>query len=159
MPQDASRGVWCGKCKHKTERKLHDYLKERHDVVYQPKLGAISPTGRDLPYDFKIDDMVDELDGDHHFRQVANWRSWEITHKYDRVKAAHALKLGYSMIRLLQEDVWREKCDWRDYLERAHDLASKSDTPLFIVPKHAREYEIFEKPFQDDKTCFDLIWI
>ena len=67
-----------------------------------------------LPFDFCIPEpkTIIELDGIQHFIQVSNWSSPEITFENDKFKEKCANENGYSIIRILQEDVWNDTYDW-----------------------------------------------
>ena len=56
--------------------------------------------------------IIIELDGPHHFRQVSNWGNYEENQKRDIYKMKCANENGFSVIRLLQEDVLFDKYDW-----------------------------------------------
>lgn len=114
-----SEGHWCSLCKNKTEAKMLEFLEENFlDVVYQLKVSWCKnpKTGRNLPFDFCISKTIIELDGAQHHKQVMNWRSPEETQQLDRYKEECAIKNGYSVLRILQEDVWEDKTDWRKLL-------------------------------------------
>ncbi len=67
-----------------------------------------------LPYDFVLaeDKIIIELDGLQHFEQVSNWQSPEETHLNDVYKIKCANENEYSVIRLLQTDVFYDTYDW-----------------------------------------------
>jgi very-short-patch-repair endonuclease len=66
---------------------------------------------RCLPFDFLIEEykIFIELDGPQHFTQVSNWRSPEEQQRIDKYKMECANHHGYSIIRVLQEDVLNNK--------------------------------------------------
>ena len=67
-----------------------------------------------LPFDFVIEErkIIIELDGPQHFKQVSNWVSPEINLTNDLFKMDCANKNGFSIIRILQKDVFNNKYDW-----------------------------------------------
>jgi very-short-patch-repair endonuclease len=69
---------------------------------------------RYLPFDFYLKEykIIIELDGGQHFKQVSDWKSPEIQRKNDIYKMNCANSNGYSVIRILQEDVQKNKYDW-----------------------------------------------
>ena len=75
-------------------------------------------------YDFCIpeDKIIIELDGVQHFIQVGNWSPPEKQFEIDKYKEKCANENQYSIIRLLQEDVFFNKYDWtkeiRDTIEK-----------------------------------------
>ncbi|AQM73115.1 endonuclease [Noumeavirus] len=114
-----SSGTWCSKCKNKTEAKLFSFLEENfEDPIHQFKVSWCKnpETGKFLPFDFCVSKTIIELDGAQHYKQVMNWQSPELIQKVDRYKEEQALKNGYSVLRILQEDVWRDKMDWKKLL-------------------------------------------
>ncbi|AHC54961.1 putative restriction endonuclease [Tunisvirus fontaine2] len=114
-----SSGCWCPKCKHKTEKKLLGFLEDNfQNPIHQFKVSWCKnpDTDRFLPFDFCISKTIIELDGIQHYRQVRNWKSPEEQQKSDRYKEECALKNGYSVLRILQDDVWNDKIDWKKLL-------------------------------------------
>ena len=71
-------------------------------------------TNKYLPFDFCVPEykIIIELDGPQHFRQIMNWKSPEEQHRTDKFKEECANNNGYSVIRLLQEDVLYDTYDW-----------------------------------------------
>ena len=57
-----------------------------------------------------------EQDGPQHFIQVGNWQSHELTKTNDVYKMKCANENGYSIIRILQKDIWHDRYDWFDEL-------------------------------------------
>ena len=53
-----------------------------------------------------------EQDGPQHFKQIGDWLSPELTRINDIYKMKCANENGYSMIRLLQKDIWNDRYDW-----------------------------------------------
>ncbi|AGV01379.1 restriction endonuclease [Cannes 8 virus] len=114
-----SSGRWCPKCKNKTEAKLFKFLEENfEDPIHQFKVSWCKnpETDKFLPFDFCVSRTIIELDGRQHFEQVSNWQSPELTQKSDRYKEEQAIKNGYSVLRILQKDVWEDKIDWKKLL-------------------------------------------
>ena len=75
-------------------------------------------TNKYLPFDFCIEEykIIIELDGIQHFEQVSNWSSPEEQLKNDKYKEQCANENGHSIIRILQEDVFNDKYDWKNEL-------------------------------------------
>nr|WNL49975.1 restriction endonuclease [Marseillevirus sp.] len=114
-----SSGRWCPKCKNKTETKLLSFLEENfEDPIHQFKVSWCKnpETNKFLPFDFCVSKIIIELDGRQHYEQVVNWQSPELTQKSDRYKEEQANKNGYSVLRILQKDVWEDKIDWKKLL-------------------------------------------
>ncbi|AHC54983.1 restriction endonuclease [Tunisvirus fontaine2] len=119
MVRSVSDGHWCSVCKNKTEAKLFSFLQEHFkNPVHQLKISWCKnpETNKFLPFDFCVSKTIIELDGAQHYKQVMNWQSPELTQKSDRYKEEQALKNGYSVLRIFQEDVWNDKIDWKSLL-------------------------------------------
>lgn len=121
-----TEGRWCGLCKRKTEAKLFSLLTEKYPgkVKREAKFdwSRNRKTNRHLPFDFCLEEekIIIELDGAQHFRQVYNWAPPDETRTRDRYKERKANESGYSVIRLLQEEVLYETSDdWRTLLEKS----------------------------------------
>ena len=109
-------GQWCPRCKNKTELKLFEQLKKVFPNV-QPQYFADwckNEKGQWLPFDFVIHDLkiIIELDGDQHFTQVSKWKSPEEQFKNDLYKMKKCKENGYSVIRIYQPDVFKDKNNW-----------------------------------------------
>lgn len=116
---NVSYGYWCPLCKNKTEAKLFSFLQQHFkDPVHQLKVWWCKnpETNKFLPFDFCVSKTIIELDGRQHYEQVMGWQSPELTQKNDRYKEEQALKNGYSVLRILQEDVWNDRIDWKSLL-------------------------------------------
>nr|WRK65237.1 restriction endonuclease [Marseillevirus futianmevirus] len=114
-----SSGHWCPLCKNKTEAKLFNFLQEQFkDPIHQFKVSwCRNPeTNREFPFDFCVSKTIIELDGRQHYEQVSNWKSPELNQKSDRYKEEQAIKNGYSVLRILQDDIWNDKIDWKKLL-------------------------------------------
>ena len=106
-------------CKNKSEAKLVEFLRKVYsDVTYGARFSWCknTTTGKVLPFDVGVGSVrvMVELDGAQHFRQ-----SPEATRDRDVFKMCMARMNGYSVVRLLQEDVWRDTFDWRTRLRDA----------------------------------------
>jgi very-short-patch-repair endonuclease len=110
-----ARGDWCPCTKNKTEAKLFVYLMENYNQKIQKQqkfVWCANPeTKRKLPFDICIEEfkLIIELDGCQHFVQVSNWNDPILTQKTDIYKMKCANNNGYSVIRILQTDVWNDK--------------------------------------------------
>jgi very-short-patch-repair endonuclease len=109
-----STGYWCPYCINKTEQKLYDILITHYPQLKQQFKVEWCKNKTYLPFDFVLEDykIIIELDGLQHFKQVSNWTSPEDTHINDVYKMKCANDNGYSIIRLLQEDVFYDTYDW-----------------------------------------------
>lgn len=127
--------TWCPTCKNKTEKKLLTFLQKyyNNDVKYQPKFDWCKneDTNKHLPFDFVIEkyNLIIELDGLQHFKQVRNWISPEKNQDRDIYKMNKAKENNYSLIRILQEDVLFNKIKWEELLLKN---IKKYDIPTII---------------------------
>jgi very-short-patch-repair endonuclease len=105
-------GDGCPHCINKTEHKLWTLLKEIYPTVKRQFKVEWCKSKRCLPYDFAIEEykIIIELDGEQHFKQIANWKSPELQLEIDKYKIKCANNNGYSVVRVLQKEVSRE--DW-----------------------------------------------
>lgn len=129
-PHNKSNGKQsCPTCKHKTERKLFEFLKSIFtNTMTQVKYDWCRNklTGRNLPFDFLVNEkIIIELDGIQHFEQVSCWKNTEGTREFDIYKMEKAIEHGYKIIRIQQECVWMDKFDWKNML---HDLILSIDS-------------------------------
>jgi very-short-patch-repair endonuclease len=113
---DITKGIWCSSCVNKTEEKLYNELTKHYFVKrqFKPYWCKNPKTNRYLPYDFILQDLniIVEQDGPQHFKQIGNWQSPELTKINDIYKIKCANENGYSIIRLLQKDIWHDRYDW-----------------------------------------------
>lgn len=137
------RQGWCPKCRHKTELKLLNHLKITHPDVktqFKAKWCKNPDTKRYLPFDYVIPSLnvIIELDGAQHFKQVSNWTSPEETQECDKYKMKMANDNGYTVVRILQEDVLYDKNSWKRHLS---NVLRKYDEPEFVYICDGKEYE------------------
>jgi very-short-patch-repair endonuclease len=122
-------GRWCSYCVNKTESKLFQSLLPLYSNIVKQFKQEWCKNIRYLPYDFCIPEhnIIIELDGRQHFQQVSNWQSPEQTYENDKFKEKCANDNNYSVIRLLQEDVWNDKNDWYKHLCDAIEYIKNGD--------------------------------
>jgi very-short-patch-repair endonuclease len=109
----------CPSCVNKTEflflKKIQEFyptLKKQYKVKWCKNKNC-------LPFDFVIEELkiIIEIDGPQHFLQVANWTPPEIQKETDKFKINCANENGFSVIRLLQIDILKDKFDWIEELK------------------------------------------
>jgi very-short-patch-repair endonuclease len=139
---NVANGTWCGKCKHKTEHLLYNFLLGHFNNL----ISQFSPEwfGR-MRSDFCLGDIkvIIELDGEQHFKQVSNWTAPEITQQNDKLKMELANQHGYSVIRLLQPDVFNDKYDWKKELLEAIKVVKEHPSPTNIFLCKNNEYQVY----------------
>ena len=146
---DITNGIWCPYCVNKTEEKLYNELKKHHNVKRQFKpIWCKNPnTNKYLPFDFVLEDLhiIVEQDGPQHFKQIGNWQTPELTKINDIYKMKCANENGYSMIRLLQKDIWHNRYDWtQELLENINKIVLEKEVQnCYMCKKY--EYKDFDK--------------
>jgi len=104
----------CPHCHNKTEGILNNILKKNFNYEIKKNHGFDwCKKIKKLRYDFIIEDLkcIIELDGIQHFKQVSNWDNPETQLKNDIFKNEKAMENGYTMIRVLQTDVFDNNPD------------------------------------------------
>ncbi len=134
---NVSIGHWCDCTINKTETKLHEYLKIKYNniAIEKQKKFDWCKNINYLPFDFVLEQykIIVELDGAQHFEQISNWKTPEETQKVDKYKMEQARKNGYSIIRILQTDVWFDKNNWKENLHGAIMEASQNIGNTIII--------------------------
>ena len=137
---------WCSKCKNKTEKILFDKLVTIYpNLVTQFKVDWCK-NKTFLPFDFVILEhkIIIELDGGQHFLQVSNWKAPEETQENDKYKMKCANKNNYSVIRILQEDVYGNKYNWFDELNNnIKKIINENKIQNIFICKN-KEYDIYK---------------
>ena len=142
----SGRNDWCPTCKNKTEQKINILLRVNYNIQHQFK-SEWCKSKRYLPFDFCIIDykVIIELDGRQHFEQVSNWSSPEEQLMNDLYKQTCANENGYSIIRLLQEDVFYDTYDWLFELQQNIEKIKKDGIIQNIYMCKNNEYINFLK--------------
>lgn len=113
---NVSTGHWYPCRIYKTEILLFEFLNKTYPnlTIERQKKFDWCKNKRRLPFDFCINSLhlLIELDGTQHFVQVSNWTSLEARQERDAYKTKCAVENGYTVIRLLQTDVFKDKNDW-----------------------------------------------
>ena len=123
-------GTWCPWCVNKTEGKLNQILILKYPSLITQFKQDWCKSIRNLPFDFCIPEykIIIELDGRQHFQQVRNWSNPEEQQYNDKFKEKCANDNGYSVIRLLQEDVYNDTYDWFNELSEKIQLILNSNS-------------------------------
>ena len=109
----------CPNCINKTEYKFYEKIKEIYPTIKRQYKVEWCKNKLCLPFDFAIEELkiIIELDGEQHFTQVSNWTSPETQIEKDKFKTECANQNGFSVIRLLQDDVSKDKFDWLNEIQ------------------------------------------
>ena len=139
-------GSWCPKCRYKTEDKLFKILIEKyHTLKSQYKFNWCKDI-KHLPFDFVIEDrkVIVEIDGEQHWKQVAKWKTPEHNRKRDLYKMKCANENGFSIIRIIQEDIFKNKYDWlNDLCENIEIITNENRVQNIYMCKN-NEYKDFD---------------
>jgi len=134
----------CPSCINKTEYKFYNKLKEFYPTLKRQFKVEWCKNKLYLPFDFVIEEMniIIELDGEQHFTQVSNWTSPEIQIEKDKFKTGCANKNGFSVIRLLQDDVSKDNFDWLTEIKTSvSKIMTEEKTQNIFICKN-NEYEL-----------------
>jgi very-short-patch-repair endonuclease len=146
VPSSHLQGRGCSSCVWKTEGKLYDTLKSKYPTIQRQFKADWCKNKTYLPFDFCIAELktILELDGGQHFIQVSNWSSPAEQLQNDLYKQKCANENGYSVIRLLQEDVLYDKYDWCKKIDDAIEEIKNSDEPKNIYLCENNEYHRYK---------------
>ena len=133
----------CPLCINKTEKQLYNWLISLYNDVTIQKTFDWCIFKRKCLFDFVIENkkIIIELDGEQHFIQVSSWGTPEDTQKRDIFKMKKANENGYTVIRIFQLDVYRNKNDWQIKLQKAID--TNYDLPQIIYIGNEDLYKIY----------------
>jgi very-short-patch-repair endonuclease len=144
-PNNITSGNWCPLCKHKTEKKLYQWLCTQYPdytITRQKSFPwCINPkTNKKLSFDFYIPeiDVIIELDGPQHFTQIHNWEPPEEGRKRDTYKEITATSQGITLIRALQEDVLRDHGEWEKNLRDS--MVERMNGTVYLIYDGNIEY-------------------
>ena len=121
-PAHLCEGRWCTNCRLKSEEKLYSWLcKIVADIKrqFKPIWCKNQENSSQLSYDFCIESIkvIIEVDGNQHFMDIPSWKSLADTvMKRDKLKMDYAIANKYHIIRIMQEDIWCDKYDWKTEL-------------------------------------------
>ena len=140
-----SNDRWCPYCKYKTEQIIFEFLTciyPQYKILRQTKYDWCiwKETGRKCKYDFVIVELnlIIEVDGPQHFKQIAKWKDAEVTRQKDIFKMEKANANAYTVIRILQNDVFYNHTDWKTDLKKH---IKKYDIPSRIFICRDNEYD------------------
>jgi len=136
---------WCPHCVNKTETKLYEKLLPFYNNLQQQYKAEWCKNKTFLPFDFCIIEynIIIELDGIQHFIQVCNWSSPEKTQENDKYKMKCANDNNFSVIRILQEDVFYDTFNWLDELKDNIEKIKNENIIQNIFICKNNEYDIF----------------
>lgn len=144
---DVTVGKGCVLCQNKCELKMFLQLRGTHPDLIPQFTADWCQNTLALRFDFALvtDKIIIEMDGNHHFKKIpGNLLTFEEFHARDVYKQKCANTNGYSMIRVLSMDVWRDKNDWLAKVVAA--IAQLRSTGIVdnIYIGSGSEYDIFQ---------------
>jgi very-short-patch-repair endonuclease len=141
-----SRGTWCPYCINKTEQKVYEQLVRYYPTLQRQYKVEWCKKKTYLPFDFVIPEhnIIIELDGPQHFMQISNWSSPQEQQINDKYKMDCANKHNYSVIRLLQADVFYDTYDWLEELNQNIKKIMEEKNVQNIYMCKNNEYDIFD---------------
>jgi len=109
----------CPQCINKTEFIFYSKMIQLYPTIKRQLKVKWCKNKQFLPFDFCIEEykIIIEVDGDQHFKQISNWTSPEIQIEKDKYKISCANANGYSIIRILQKDIIKNKYDWLEEIK------------------------------------------
>jgi very-short-patch-repair endonuclease len=144
-PDSHLRGNGCPFCVNKTEGLLLDKIQPLYPtIITQFKQDFCKKTNK-LPFDFCIPELkiIIELDGPQHFKQISNWSTPEEQFENDIFKQKCANDNGYSVIRILQEDVFNDNYDWLKELSETIEELKHGDNIANVYLCKNNKYDLF----------------
>jgi len=142
----SNSNTWCPYCVNKTEQKLFDNLQPIYSNLQQQYKVDWCKNKTYLPFDFILEEhkIIIELDGRQHFEQISNWDNPEKVQERDKYKMKQANDNGYSVIRILQEDVFYDTYQWLEELKTNIEKIITESKVQNIFMCQDNEYKIFE---------------
>jgi very-short-patch-repair endonuclease len=143
---DITNGVWCPYCLNKTEKMLYKKLILTYPLLKRQYKVKWCKNKNYLPFDFVIEEkkIIIELDGRQHFEQISKWASPEENRKNDLYKMKCANENGFSVIRLLQKDVYKNNYNWLNELITNIEKKSQGNEIQNIYMCKNGEYKNFD---------------
>lgn len=142
-------GSRCPDCfYYKSERLVSDFLSEI-GLNFIPQM-KFAWSGKSS-FDFYLPEtqILIEVDGAQHFRQIKNWTSPQIQQERDVKKMQLAIENGFMVVRICEGDMHKASFDWRKMLE---DVLY-NETPvalLAFLSDDAQLYDNLKSHFSDD---------
>jgi len=141
-----TNNVWCPYCVNKTELILYNKLIEYYPTLKRQYKVVWCKNIKFLPFDFVIEErkIIIELDGKQHFEQVGKWLSPDENMKNDLYKMKCANDNEFSIIRILQKDVYKNKYEWLiEICENIEKITNENRVQNIYMCKN-NEYKDFD---------------
>ena len=141
-----TNGSWCPNCINKTEQILFNRLIEIYPTLKTQYKVDWCKDKKHLPFDFVIEErkIIVEMDGEQHWKQVAKWKTPEHNRARDLYKIKCANENGFSVIRIIQEDVFKNKYNWLSELQSNIEKITNEGRVQNIYMCKNNEYKDFD---------------
>ena len=137
---------WCPLCINKTELKLYNELIKIYPNIQRQFKVEWCKNKLYLPFDFIIleHNIIIELDGEQHFKQISNWKNPIDTQINDIYKMKCANENKYCVIRIQQLDVFNNTFNWLNELIIAINKIIKENIIQNIFISQDNNYNIYK---------------
>jgi very-short-patch-repair endonuclease len=131
---------------NKTELILYNRMVELFSTLKRQYKVEWCKNVKHLSFDFVIEErkIIIELDGKQHFEQIGNWQSPQKNREIDIFKMKCANENGFSIIRILQKDVYKNKYDWLTELCVNIEIITNENRVQNIYMCKNNEYKDFD---------------
>ena len=135
----------CPHCKNKSEFIFYSKMCDLYPTIKRQFKVEWCKNKQYLPFDFCIEEykIIIEIDDEQHFKQISNWTSPEIQIEKDKYKINCANQNGYSIIRLLQQDIIKNKYDWLEEIKNNIEKINTEKVIQIIFMCKNNEYNDF----------------
>jgi len=139
-------GSWCPNCRYKTEVLVYDKLKTNYPSIKRQYKVDWCKDKKHLPFDLTIEEkkIIVEVDGEQHWKQVAKWKTPEHNRRRDMYKMKCANENKFSVIRIIQEDIYKNKYNWFNELCDNIEKITNDNRVQNIYMCKNNEYKDFE---------------
>ena len=164
-------GSGCPSCINKTEKKvvnilINDFEIDRDNIIHGSRKIEFpwcenKLTNRKFIFDILLKikedlNIIIEVDGIQHFEYVKHFKNDVEKNIFrDVYKMIKANQNNFNIIRLYQEDVWRDRNDWKEWLKSKIKECTESKECLVFFPnrkeydKHKEYYEYYINNLND----------
>lgn len=143
-----NKGCWCKFCYNKTEALFKETIENDYNLELQKTFDWCRNDNNNLlPFDFKLLDynILIEIDGEQHFKQISNWKDYKTVQKTDLYKMDKANEKNYQIIRIYQPDVWYKNYDWYKMILFVINIAIKYTNIKRIFISSTNDYDNYAK--------------
>ena len=146
--QEASshkNGHGCPLCINKTETLVYTFIKQYESIILQFKANWCKNI-RNLPFDLCIERLkiIIEIDGPQHFQTHTyfhQYTPYDVQHERDLFKQKCAIENGYSIIRMVQDEIFNNRFNWQKILML--QISNIHDCGVYYI-SHDDKYNTWE---------------